>query len=47
MNDGDLEPEIFKSAMRDAIITRLNKLTVEELTDVLGTLILKERFKQR
>lgn len=45
MYDSDVEPEIFKSAMRDAIIARVNRLGIEDLTDLLGHLILRDRFK--
>lgn len=45
MSDEVVEPELFKQAMRDAIIARVNRLTIDELSDLLGHLILRDRFK--
>jgi len=47
MYKDEVEPEVFKSAMKDAIISRLNKLSAEELTDLLGHLILRDRYKSQ
>jgi hypothetical protein len=43
----EVNPEIFDRMLRDALIQRLNRLDTEELLDLIGHLILRERFKSR
>lgn len=45
MLDSELDQETFKNAMRDQVIRRVNKLSLEDLTELLGHLILQDRFR--
>ena len=47
MNDETVDQDLFKQAMRDAVIARVNRLTLDDLTDLLGHLILRDRFKSQ
>lgn len=39
----EMRPELYNEALRGTIIRRLDKMSTEQMLDLLGHLILKER----